>query len=254
MQKKYDDYFYEELKGGSLSSARVIVPLVMDFTHAQSVIDIGCGIGTWLSVFKERGVKNITGVDGPWVSEDALLIPKESFTTKDVEKKFSINAKVDLAVCLEMAEHIPATQASTLVETLCSMAPVILFSAAIPFQGGVRHVNEQWPDYWAKYFAELGFIPVDCIRRRVWDDKRVSFFYAQNIFIYVSKKEIERFPRLVEEITAGFGTTPRLVHPHKYMYYAERWELIVPFLGKIPPSILHGAKRILAKLKHLRKK
>ncbi len=253
----YNEFFYDELRDGSLSSARTVVPIVLSLIgpkKVESIVDIGCGIGTWLSVFKENGVQKITGVDGPWVKESQLLIPKEDFTPKDVEKPFSLDKKADLAVCLEMAEHVDAKHAPKLIETLTSIAPVILFSAAIPFQGGSHHVNEQWPQYWADLFAERGYLPVDCVRRKIWDNKSVSFFYSQNIFIYVSEDAIPHYPGLAAEITAGNGGTLPFVHPHKYLYYANRWELLVPVLGKIPPSILHKAKKMLGKLKKWRGK
>jgi hypothetical protein len=155
---------------------------------------------------------------------------------------------------LEVAEHVQAPFATDLVHVLTSIAPVVFFSAAIPLQGGVHHVNEQWPGYWAKLFAERGYIPIDCLRRRTWDDKRVSFFYSQNMFIYVAQDVVSRYPRLAEEIAAGFSSTPALVHPHKYLYFGERWELIVPYLGKIPVSILHKGKRILTRFASFRRK
>lgn len=254
MSKGYNNSFYEEFIDSSRLSASVVVPLVMNLVKPKSVVDVGCGIGIWLSVFKEHGVKKITGVDGLWVDQKLLAIPKESFLGIDVTEAFSLNARADLAVCLEMAEHVPASVAENLVKTLTSIAPVVLFSAAIPHQGGAGHVNEQWPAYWTALFKKNGFVPVDCIRRKIWEDKRVSWFYAQNMFIYVSADAVKHYPGLETEIAAGFGSSPALVHPYKYTYFAERWELIVPLLGKIPPSMLHAAKRSLSRLRALKKK
>lgn len=254
MSARYNNFFYEELRDGSLSSARAIIPLVMEFVNPKSVIDVGCGIGTWLSVFRENGVKDITGVDGSWVDKKLLLIPEKKFFAQNIEEPFSLNAKADMAVCIEVAEHIPEQFAPRLIEVLASAAPVILFSAAIPLQGGACHVNEQWPDYWALLFEQYDYIPVDCLRRKIWNDKRVSFFYAQNLLIYVSRDALSRYPKLVAEVVAGNSKALPLVHPYKYLYFGERWELIVPFLGKIPPSILHKVKKILKRLAAIRRK
>lgn len=253
MANGYNPYFYEEMKDTSLASARAVVPLIIDFVHPTSVVDIGCGTGNWLKAFQEQGVKEITGIDGAWVKDEMLVIPKDRFLSKDIEGQFTFDGKADLAMSLEVAEHVPAKFAPDLVRVLTSIAPVVFFSAAIPLQGGAHHVNEQWPEYWANLFAEHGYVPVDCLRRRVWEDKRVSFFYAQNMFIYVSKTAIANYPRLAEEIAAGFSSTPALVHPYKYLYFGERWESIVPILGKIPPSLLHKGKRVLQKLSALRR-
>jgi len=254
MSKGYDNSFYEEFKNSSRLSASVVVPLVMGLIKPISVVDVGCGIGVWLSVFKENGVEKVTGVDGPWVDSKMLRIPKGSFIAKDVTEKFSLDIKADLVVCLEMAEHVPSSVAENLIQTLTSIAPVVLFSAAIPHQGGSGHVNEQWPAYWAKLFKKNGFIPIDCIRRKIWEDERVTWFYAQNMFMYVSSDALQRYPELGAEVAAGFGSSPALVDPYKYVYFAERWELIVPLLGEIPPWMLHATKRTLYRLRALKRK
>ena len=94
------------------------------------------------------------------------------------------------------------------------MAPVVAFSAAIPFQGGAGHVNEQWPSYWASIFAANGFVAIDCIRQHVWDDPRVDWFYAQNLLMFCAESALGRYPGL-----GGLATTTRplsLVHPFGY--------------------------------------
>jgi hypothetical protein len=87
-------------------------------------------------------------------------------------------------LCLEVAEHLPADSAPTLIDSLVSLGPVILFSAAIPFQGGTHHVNEQWPEYWARHFS-----PRDIMRtvRRRFGVHDVEWYYAQNILLYVER-------------------------------------------------------------------
>src|SRR5579871_2089663 len=166
----YSEAFFARQKYGSLSSAQVIVPLVMALVRPVSVIDVGCGVGTWLSIFAGLGVSDVYGVDGPYVDQNQLFIPRENFLPADLTQAFSCPRKFDLVVCLEVAEHLPSTASSTLIDTLTSLGPVLLFSAAIPFQGGTNHINEQWPEYWAALFAERGFEPFDCVRPVVWND------------------------------------------------------------------------------------
>lgn len=174
-----------------------------------------------------------------------LQIPKENFTVADLKEPIEHSRAYDLAVSLEVGEHLPDSAADTFVHTLTSAAPVVLFSAAIPLQGGTHHVNEQWPDYWAKKFSARGFVPVDAIRRHIWEDKKVSFFYAQNMFLFVKKEALSDYPKLQAEIEAGHGQAFPLVHPFMYLYYAERWRSIVPWLGKLPLGIIKSAKRFL---------
>lgn len=244
MSFSYSEKFYEEMENSSIASAEVIVPIVMDLVSPKSVIDVGCAEGRWLSVFSKAGAK-VFGVDGIWVKPERLIIPKEQFQSIDLEKPFALDHTADLAMSLEVAEHLPEPSADGFVESLVRLAPIILFSAAIPMQGGSHHINEQWPEYWSEKFSKHDYIPVDCIRRRVWNDKRISFFYAQNIFIYVKENELKNYSKLQTEITAGNNKALSFVHPRMYLYYSERWRLIVPFLGKIPSSILRRVKKIL---------
>ena len=150
-------------------SAEVVVPMVMELVHPRSVTDLGCGLGTWLSVFREAGVEDVLGVDGEYVRLESLEIPKERFVAHDLRQPFAAGRRSDLSMSLEVAEHLSPEYAAPFVTTLTRLAPVVLFSAAVPGQGGTEHVNEQWPSYWAQLFRERGYLPVDCLRRHLWD-------------------------------------------------------------------------------------
>lgn len=227
------------------TSARVIVPLVLEYVQPRSVVDVGCGVGAWLSVFKEHGVEDIYGIDNDWVGRERLLIPPDRFTPQNLEEPIVFNKKCDLAVCLETAEHLDARHADRLIQNLTSFAPVILFSAAIPFQGGVHHVNEQWPEYWAEKFAQRGFVPVDCLRRKVWSDSSISFWYKQNILIFIDASKLSQYPELQKEVQTGNDRALSLVHPDKYLYFANRWNSVIPILGLFPAWLLRMGKKVL---------
>ena len=170
----YDEIFYDNQEKGSFISASIVVPLVMSIVNPRSVIDVGCGLGTWLSVFNELGVDNILGLDGDWVDEKRLHIPKNKFKSIDLEKPININRKFDLAVSLEVGEHISKENSENYIKYLINKAPVILFSAAVPFQGGTNHINEQWPEYWIKIFKKNNYEVIDCLRAKIWGEKRIE--------------------------------------------------------------------------------
>ena len=113
-----------------------MVPLVLQLLPVRSVVDVGCGDGSWLVVFRKLGVKEILGIDGEYVDPGLLQIPQDCFQAFDLAKPFSLGRVFDLAVSLEVAEHLPAECAPGFVECLTRLAPSVLFSAAIPFQGG----------------------------------------------------------------------------------------------------------------------
>lgn len=213
----YNSYFYKNLHVGSLKSAEIIVPLLINLIKPKSVIDIGCGIGSWLSVFKKFGIEDIFGVDGDWVKKEMLVIPPEKFLAMDLKKTFCLERQFDLAISLEVAEHLPPSSAPLFVKSLASTAPVIFFSAAIPFQGGVNHLNEQWPDYWEQYFREQGYIVIDCIRKRIWKTNDIDYFYAQNSLVFAKPELFDINPMLKIEYEKTNPEMLSLVHPRRYL-------------------------------------
>jgi len=206
------DFFTLHLQH-SISSAEGVIPVVMEYVRPSSVIDIGCGIGTWLKVWKEKGVADFKGVDGSYVKVEQLLIPGENFETADLSKKFSLPRKFDLVSSLEVGEHIDASSSDAFVETLCGLGDLVLFSAAIPGQEGTHHINEQYPDYWAAIFEKKGFVAVDCLRQRIWDDSKISWWYRQNVVFFVRKETLSNYPALQREYERTQGSIMRLVHP-----------------------------------------
>jgi SAM-dependent methyltransferase len=220
----YSSDFFAAHRDGARRSAGVIVPLVLTLVPARSVIDVGCGQGTWLSVFAAHGVADVHGIDGDYVDRDRLEIPPGRFLAHDLSRPLRLDRTFDLAVSLEVAEHLPEHAADAFVESLARLAPVVLFSAAAPYQGGNNHVNEQWPAYWAGRFAEHGYRPVDCLRRRVWANPDVEWWYAQNTFLYVRRDRLEADPALRREAEAAGPDALPLVHPRRYVEWVE-WGL-----------------------------
>lgn len=228
----YNKEWFTGQQKGAHSSAKIIVPIVIDLVFPNSVIDVGSGVGAWLACFQKNGVNDILGIDGNWVHESQLLISRQFFQKRDIAKPFTIGRTFDLAVCLEVGEHLPEESAKDLVKTLVTAAPVVLFSAAIPKQGGTDHINEQWPDYWANLFKTCNYVSIDAIRRRVWTNPNVEYWYAQNTIIYVKESEMHRYPKLEEEVRCGYSVILPLVHPRKYFYALQP-----------PPSIWFRIKR-----------
>lgn len=178
-------------------------------------MDVGCGDGVWLEGFRDCGV-DIFGLDGEWAREH-LRISDQDFRATDLAQPFKLDRDFDLAVSLEVAEHLPSDSAEGFVDSLTTAAPAILFSAAIPNQKGTHHINLQWPQYWAELFALHRFVAIDCVRSRGWSDKRVSGPYAQNAMIFVERDHLERLPALKREAADGFPSPPPLVHPDIFL-------------------------------------
>jgi len=211
--KKYDRRYFADHRDEALASARVVVPHLLGLVRPRSVLDVGCGVGAWLSVFAEHGVSDLLGVDGDHVPRDRLMIPTSSFLAADLAGALRLDRTFDLALSLETAEHLPAGSAGTFVDTLAGLAPVVVFSAAIPMQGGTGHVNERWQSYWARLFGDRGFVPVDALRPGLWDDERVAWWYRQNTIVYVQRSRLGDEPALSEARRRTSDHMLDVVHP-----------------------------------------
>jgi SAM-dependent methyltransferase len=173
----------------NLTSPREIVPEIIKLLNPKSVIDIGCGIGTFIYCFKEQGISDVLGIDGSWCNKELInkFLAENEFLEKNLESKLVLDKKFDLVISLEVAEHLSEKSADIFVENLISSGNIILFSAAIPLQGGQNHINEQWLDYWEIKFLKHGYYLQDVIRPIFWDNPRVFWWYKQNMVLFTPK-------------------------------------------------------------------
>lgn len=93
----------------------------------------------------------------------------------------------DVAISMEVAEHLPKRYADRLVGLLAALAPTVVFSGATPGQGGMDHVNEQPHEYWITKFEARGFryeLELTDRWRRQWEVDGVASFYHRNLMIF----------------------------------------------------------------------
>lgn len=218
----YFDTSYFDWQGDSAErNASVIVPLVIDRLRPASVVDVGCGTGGWLKVFAEHGVRDIFGVDGPYVERAALRIPDEAYLGHDLSEPFSLDRTFDLAISLEAAHYVPEANAHGLVAAIAALADAVLFGAAVPFQPGGPGRNAQWPTWWAERFAKHGFRAVDWLRPLVWEHPDVDWWYAQNTILYLKDGgTADRVLRLVHP-----GLLQEVASPPVAEQPQRRWRL-----------------------------
>ncbi len=206
--------------------------ILPDLPPIESGLDLGCGVGTWLSALVERGATDIVGLDGPWVPRALLEIAPSSFRATDFEAPPTLERRFDLAMSFEVAEHVSPDKADGFVRLLTDAADIVLLGAAIPGQGGVGHVNEQWPRYWAERFTKHGYRALDVVRPRIWGDAEIAYWYRQNIVLYVAEEAIARDAKLAAlAAVAGRSVPIGAVHPEAYerarlgrvRWYAMQW-------------------------------
>jgi SAM-dependent methyltransferase len=212
----YTEGFFASHDEGVSASARAMVPRLLGLLEPRSVVDVGCGTGTWLRVVRENGVEDVLGIDGPWVRPEELEIPAENFIAADLTAAPPLERAFDLVTSFEVAEHLPPTDAEAFVDLLTGLGPLVAFSAAVPGQGGAGHTNEQWPAYWSELFARHGFEAVDSLREAFWDDEEIQWWYRQNILLFGRPERLDAIPELREHPSRGKAPLG-LVHPGRLM-------------------------------------
>lgn len=193
----YGQQFFDEIGEPARSSAGIVVPMVLNDLSPRSVVDFGCGEGHWLSSFAERGVQEILGYDGPHVDQSRLRIEPAAFHVADLERAKPTDRPFDLAVSLEVAEHLSRAGGEHLLDALCGSSQLVLFSAAVPGQGGTHHINEQWLEYWIDGFKRRGFRFLDAYRPRIAYDHRIAWWYRQNIVLFIAS---ERYDAILDRL------------------------------------------------------
>jgi SAM-dependent methyltransferase len=187
---RYPRAYFANFNDGSVRSAEIVLPIVKTLVHVTSVADFGCGTGAWLAAWQRLGVHDVVGCDGPYVDAASLLLDSTRFVPADLATAVRLGRRFDLVQSLEVGEHLAADAAATFVETLVSHAPIVLFSAAPPGQGGEHHVNEQPLEYWRVLFRQHGYHALDALRPRIAGQKRVDPWYRYNSVFFVDRSRL----------------------------------------------------------------
>jgi hypothetical protein len=190
----YGERFFASIQAGARASARRVIPLLREPLDISSVADFGCGRGAWLAEWQAAGVEDVQGVDGPYVTEDQLLVDPDRFAGHDLEAPVDLGRRFDLVQCLEVAEHLAPCHAGVIVDTLVRHGDAVLFSAAVPGQGGKHHVNERPLDFWRRLFRDRGYRAVDAVRPHLGSTSGVEPWYRYNTLLYLSEARLEAAP------------------------------------------------------------
>ena len=176
-------------------------------------MDFGCGVGTWVRACLENGITDVVGVDGDYVQDRSLVMPPDCFVRADLTQPLDLGRSFDVVISLEVAEHLPPGAANTFVSTLTRHAPVVLFSAAVPNQGGTHHTNEQWAEYWIERFGTCKYLCIDCVRPVFWEDSRINWWYRQNAFLFVAQEFVSNNAALSKLADTKYVFPRSVVHP-----------------------------------------
>jgi len=192
MGKAYDQRFFDWVNFTAARSARHVISILITQIRPSNVLDVGCGQGAWLAVWRELGVIDVVGVDGGYVAQEALLIPREQFLARDLAERFCLDRRFDLVQSLEVAEHLAPQASADFVNSLCAHGDVVLFSAAQPGQGGEGHVNERSLSAWAREFARRGYVAFDFVRPQMKNNRSVDPWYRYNTIVFANARGASR--------------------------------------------------------------
>jgi SAM-dependent methyltransferase len=188
----YNSAFQAMAASGSVHAAQRVISAVRSILSVRSVLDIGCARGTWLRQWQAQSVADVLGVDGDYVDLGKLEIDRQCFVIANLAAPFNLGRRFNLAECFEVAEHLPPARAASFVADIVAHAPVVLFSAATPGQGGENHVNEQSGDYWRRLFRNHDYVAVDCLRPLLMREPAIPAWYRYNMMMYVERAQLDR--------------------------------------------------------------
>lgn len=228
-------YIHDE-NAHNLRAPEIIVPIICKVLKPKSVIDIGCGIGTFLYAFKNEGINDLLGIDGEWVNKEQFskFAPLDILQIHNLEHKITLSKRYDLAINLEVAEHLDEIFAETHIKNLVSFSDIILFSAAIPGQIGQNHKNEQWLDYWESIFNKFDYSIHDVIRPIFWNNKNIARWYKQNMVLVIKNGtniDLKGFEEYQTQKTLNY------VHPEYFLLKQKEIDLLLQHKNELQSNL-----------------
>jgi SAM-dependent methyltransferase len=234
----YTEEFYKQIQHRSQLSAKTVLPYLFKYFKPSSVVDIGCGTGDWLSAFQSFGITDYVGVDGDYVDHRMLQIPESHFVKYDLKQRFKVERRFDLAMSVEVGEHLPNESSEVLVETLSGLSDFIMFSAATQGQGGTYHINEQPHQYWINKFEKRGYKLYDILRQQIWHLPYVECWYRQNILLFIKEDKIKNYPGFLA-LVPGYNNSLPQKHPEFIINESNR----KGFLAELSVNPIYALKK-----------
>lgn len=194
----YDIRYYKKHQVGSYRSAKSILSYLLTILDISSMMDFGCGMGTWCQAAEELGIIDVIGIDKHAFDEEYMLLSDERYFENDLTKPTSFERKADLVVSVEVGEHIESSFSELFIGNLCRHGDIVLFSSALPFQGGTGHINERMCSYWTNIFNSYNYRIIDCIRPHFWDNQDVEVWYKNNCVLFVKNEIFHRVKKSID--------------------------------------------------------
>lgn len=207
----YSDTYFDKHEMAARNSARQVVPFVMSVLRPTSIADVGCGSGQWTKEFISNGVRKAYAFDAFASPCWGVTANSVEFQKIDLENRVADFPDVELVCWLEVAEHLSESSCSRILSDIVERTDAILFSCALPGQGGTGHISERRLSDWVSDFEEVGFCCEDILRPRFWNDEDISWWYRQNTVIFVKENSVASNAILKFQLPTFRGMD--LIHP-----------------------------------------
>lgn len=159
-----------------------LAKFIKQVIRPKMVLDIGCGPGHFVESMLDVGI-NAVGID-----IDERVVGKPYLFQQDI---LSTKFVTDVAICLEVLEHIHEDHAEEVIDKISTMfTDTLIFTAAQPGQGGVGHINCQPKEYWDKLFNQNGLyrntLMEDTLLLYCKQGRYMGWFY-NNLLVYTKR-------------------------------------------------------------------
>ncbi len=202
-----------------MKSTQKLAQAIIDILNPSSVVDFGCGRGYWLQQFLSLGITNVRGFEVQDFPNDQWVVDKSLVVQCDLTKEILPERRYDLAICIEVAEHLPISAADQLISNIVAHSDFVMFGAAIPYQEGAGHINENWIEFWLQIFASKKYVCFDIFRWKHWNDREIHWWYRQNTVLFVKESRLPFMAKL------GYHHSKivySVVHPEMYLLSINR--------------------------------
>lgn len=177
-------HFADHARQNAPALARIIRAA---FPDSSTAVDLGCGSGHFVAALRAAGIRAEGYEYSAQLRRTAareLGVTIHPFDLADPP----VMPQVDLALSIEVAEHLQPLMGDTLVRLLTTSAPTVWFTAARPHQGGAGHVNEQPAEYWISRFKKYGYefdqSFTEQLRPRIGTETVKAPWLAENLLIF----------------------------------------------------------------------